>query len=127
MTRASSLSAPSPAYNCGERRDGSSLPRPGGSDINAAVERQRTGEDGFDRALALVALVLMLVGLGIFWVAGFRDRISSDAAVTLLLARHILDTGSLLPGDWYYGNGDLWIIGPQLFSLPFVALWGVTP
>jgi len=104
-----------------------SLLQPGGSDINAAVERERTSEDGFDRALALVALMLVLVGLGIFWTAGFRDRISSDAAVTLLLARDILDTGMLLPADWYYGNGDLWIIGPQLFSLPFVALWGVTP
>jgi len=104
-----------------------SLLQPGGSDINAAVERERKRDNGFDRALALVALALVLVGLGIFWASGFRDRISSDAAVTLLLARDILDTGTLLPADWYYGNGDLWIIGPQLFALPFVALWGVTP
>ena len=45
----------------------------------------------------------------------------------LLLARHMLDTGAWLPADWYYGNGDIWILGPQLFVLPFVAAWGVVP
>ena len=73
----------------------------------------------------MVALALVLVGLGFFWASGLRDRISSDAGVTLLLARHVLDTGSVLPADWYYGNGDLWILGPHLLSLPFVALWGI--
>jgi hypothetical protein len=47
--------------------------------------------------------------------------------VTLLLARHVLETGTPMPADWYYGNGDFWILGPQLFSLPFVAAWGVVP
>jgi hypothetical protein len=47
--------------------------------------------------------------------------------VTLLLARHVLETGAPMPADWYYGNGDFWILGPQLFSLPFVAAWGVVP
>jgi hypothetical protein len=47
--------------------------------------------------------------------------------VSLLLARHMLETHALLPGDWYYGNGDLWILGPQIVALPFVAAFGVTP
>ncbi|MFI4970613.1 MAG: hypothetical protein ACHP7D_10440 [Lysobacterales bacterium] len=77
--------------------------------------------------MTFAAPALALAGLGIFWVSGFRDRISSDAAATLLLARHMLNTHAWLPPDWYYANGDIWIVGPQLFALPFVAYWGVTP
>lgn len=96
-------------------------------DIKVPGERETGRHDAFDRILAVVAIALLLIGLGVFWVDGFRDRVSSDAAITLLLARHILETGSALPSDWYYGNGDLWILGPQIFSIPFVALWGATP
>lgn len=71
--------------------------------------------------------MLLLAGTGLFLVDGLRDRISADASVPLLLARHMLETGTLLPADWYYGNGDVWILGPQLFVLPFVAAWGVVP
>ena len=39
----------------------------------------------------------------------------------------MLEVHTLLPADWYYGNGDLWILGPQIVALPFVAAWGVTP
>jgi hypothetical protein len=91
--------------------------------INANVKQG----DGFDRTLAVIACALMLVGTGLFFVDGFRDRISADAAVPLLLARRMLETGALMPADWYYGNGDIWIAGPQLFVLPFVAAWGVVP
>ena len=96
-----------------------------GVDMSAA--RSRVASDVFERWLALVATALLLIGLGLFWTTGFRDRISADAATTVLLAQHILDTGSLLPADWYYGNGDLWILGPQLTALPFVAVWGAKP
>ena len=91
------------------------------------VSHARVADDRFARALALVAAVLVVAGLGLYFATGFRDRLSSDAAVPLLLARHMLDTRALLPGDWYYGNGDLWILGPQIVALPFVAAWGVTP
>ena len=87
----------------------------------------RVADARFERALALVAAALVVAGLALYFATGFRDRLSSDAAVSLLLARHILDTRALLPGDWYYGNGDLWILGPQIVALPFVAAWGVTP
>jgi hypothetical protein len=69
----------------------------------------------------------VLAGLALYFADGFRDRLSSDAAVSLLLAHHMLETHTLLPGDWYYGNGDLWIVGPQIVALPFVAILGVTP
>ena len=83
--------------------------------------------DRFERMLAAVACALLLAGTGLFLIDGFRDRISADAAVPLLLARRMLETGALMPADWYYGNGDFWILGPQLFVLPFVAAWGVVP
>lgn len=91
--------------------------------INVNVEHR----DGFDRTIALIACGLLLAGTGLFLGDGFSDRISADAAVPLLLARHMLETGALMPADWYYGNGDFWILGPQLFVLPFVAAWGVVP
>ena len=94
-----------------------------GSDINANVKHG----DVFDRILAAIACALPLAGTGLFLFDGFRDRISADAAVPLLLARRMLETGTLMPADWYYGNGDFWIFGPQLFVLPFVAAWGVVP
>jgi hypothetical protein len=94
-----------------------------GSDINANIEHG----DGFDRILAAVACALVLAGTGLFLIDGFADRISGDAAVPLLLAQRMLQTGSALPADWYYGNGDFWIAGPQLFVLPFVAAWGIVP
>jgi hypothetical protein len=81
----------------------------------------------FDRTLAAIACGLLLAGTGLFLIDGFRDRISADAAVTLRLAQHVLETGAPMPADWYYGNGDFWILGPQLFSLPFVAAWGAVP
>ena len=91
-------------------------PQGEGSDINANVKHG----DGFDRTLAFVAVALLLAGTTLFLADGFRDRISADAAVPLLLARRMLETGSPMPADWYYGNGDFWIVGPQLFVLPFV-------
>ncbi|HEY6895065.1 MAG TPA: hypothetical protein VI258_12905, partial [Rhodanobacteraceae bacterium] len=92
------------------------------SHVDAGVENGGR----FDRILAAIACVLVLAGTGIL-IHGLSDRISGDAAVPLLLARRMLETGSPMPADWYYGNGDFWIFGPQLFVLPFVAAWGVVP
>ncbi len=91
------------------------------------IDRARAAGDRFERVLAVVGAALTVAGLALFFVTGFRDRLSSDAAVSLLLARHMLETHTWLPGDWYYANGDLWILGPQVVALPFVAAWGVTP
>jgi hypothetical protein len=95
-----------------------------GNLIDATIARPG---DRFERAIALIAAALAVAGLALYLATGFRDRLSSDAAISLLLARHILETHVLLPGDWYYGNGDLWILGPQIVALPFVAASGVTP
>ena len=76
---------------------------------------------------AIAALVLTAFATALFFRFGFDARISADATSTLLLARHILETGSLLPPDWVYLNGDLWIAGPQLLALPFLAAFGGTP
>ena len=53
-----------------------------GSNINVNVKR----DDGFDRTIALIACGLLLAATGLFLGDGFRDRISADAAVPLLLA-----------------------------------------
>lgn len=94
-----------------------------GTDINTNVGNS----DGFDRIVAAIACALALAGAGLFLVDGFADRISADAAAPLMLARRMLETGTPMPPDWYSVNGDFWILGPQLFVLPFVAAWGVVP
>ncbi|MET0230563.1 MAG: hypothetical protein ABW186_06500 [Rhodanobacteraceae bacterium] len=98
-----------------------------GAHIDVTTPPAQAAGERFERALALLAAALVVAALALYLANGFRDRLSSDAAVSLLLARHMLETHTLVPGDWYYGNGDLWILGPQIVALPFVALWGATP
>jgi hypothetical protein len=43
-----------------------------------------------------------------------------------LLADEILRKGSLFPDTWYYGNGEIWTLAPQIFALPFVAVLGLS-
>jgi hypothetical protein len=96
----------------------------------AIVPERESMADTLSRAMrfaAILALALTAFATATFWRFGFGARISADAAVPLLLARHVLETGSLLPPDWVYLNGDLWIAGPQLLALPFVAAFGATP
>lgn len=54
----------------------------------------------------------------------FVTELNSDAAVPVLLAREMLRYRSLVPSTWSYANGDIWLLGPQLPVLPFVAALG---
>lgn len=51
----------------------------------------------------------------------------SDAAVPVLLAGKVLDTGRLVVDTWYYANGDVWIVAPHLLALLPVAVLGIGP
>lgn len=81
-----------------------------------------------DRVVCAAALLLFVLAAGIFFFSsGFTSALNSDAAVPVLLADEILRKGTLLPTSWYYVNGEIWVLSPQLFALPFVAALGVSP
>jgi hypothetical protein len=50
-----------------------------------------------------------------------------DAAVPVELAAKVLAAKRPIVGDWYYANGDVWFLGPQLVGLLPVALLGIGP
>jgi hypothetical protein len=76
--------------------------------------------------LVVMALVVLVTAL---WVYGFRffKWAGSDATVTALLADRILDTHSPIPGNWYWANGDVWVLAPHLIAIIPVAILGVGP
>jgi hypothetical protein len=80
-----------------------------------------------DWILAAVAAMLFVFAVATFYFGGdFVTLLHSDASVPALLATEILRTGTLLPASWYYVNNDIWLLSPQLITLPFVALLGTT-
>lgn len=74
--------------------------------------------------LGTAATAAFGTSLWIYFRGPFVSELNSDAAVPVLLAREMLRHRTLLPSTWYYGNGDLWLLSPQLPVLPFVALLG---
>ena len=57
----------------------------------------------------------------------FFSWLESDAAVPALLAAKALQARSPIVTDWYYANGDLWVIAPHLIALVPVAIIGANP
>lgn len=55
----------------------------------------------------------------------YRFSLSSDGAVEDLLARLAIQEGRLVPHNWIYANGDLWILGPRLFLIIAYPLLGL--
>lgn len=45
----------------------------------------------------------------------YRFSLNSDGAVADILAKLANEEGRLVPHNWTYANGDLWILGPRLF------------
>lgn len=76
----------------------------------------------------LIATTLVFVGVAVY-VFGFRfiAWLESDAAVTPLLAAKVLQAKSPVVTDWYYANGDVWVLGPQLLAILPVAIVGLGP
>ncbi|HEY0992838.1 MAG TPA: hypothetical protein VGD80_37545, partial [Kofleriaceae bacterium] len=72
------------------------------------------------------AAVFASVALDLFALQYFAWA-ESDAAVPVLLASRVLDTGRLAVDTWYYANGDVWILAPHLLALLPVAVLGIGP
>jgi hypothetical protein len=78
----------------------------------------------------LKAVVLLTVGAFIaeaivVYGVRFTAWLESDATVSALLAARSLHTGLPIATDWYYGNGDIWVLAPHLFAILPVALFGI--
>ena len=78
----------------------------------------------------LQAIVLLTVGAFVadaimIYGVRFTGWLESDAAVPALLAARSLHTGLPIATDWYYGNGDVWVLAPHLFAILPVALLGL--
>jgi hypothetical protein len=76
--------------------------------------------------LVLLANVLVFSGVAIY-VFGFAFSrwIECDASVSVLLAAKALHAKTPVLADWYYANGDVWVLAPHLFALLPVAILGV--
>ena len=78
--------------------------------------------------LKLVVLATALVFLGdAVYLYGFRFLAwtDSDAAVTAVLAAKALHAKLPIVADWYYVNGDVWVLAPHLLAIPTVAILGL--
>jgi hypothetical protein len=78
----------------------------------------------------LKAVVLLTVGAFVaeaivVYGVRFTAWLESDATVPALLAARSLHTGLPIATDWYYGNGDVWVLAPHLFAILPVALLGI--
>ncbi len=71
----------------------------------------------------LYLALLLNISMVIFFVL-YTYHLNSDDAVKMILAKEIIETGNLLPRDWYYVNGDVWIIFIHLLCVPLIELFG---
>lgn len=53
----------------------------------------------------------------------YRVIFHSDSAIANLLAEEIVRTGQFFPKEWYYGNGDIWIIFNHVIIVPLLFLF----
>lgn len=72
-----------------------------------------------------VYLLIFSLGIGVtsYSIMTFgRANIHSDIATANLLIQAQLQYKTFFPKSWCYVNGDIWVIGPQLFVYPFYLL-----
>ncbi|MBL0220212.1 MAG: hypothetical protein IPQ07_40870 [Myxococcales bacterium] len=75
-----------------------------------------------------LATALVFTGVAVYLYAfRFFAWLESDAAVAALLAAKVLHAKSPVVTDWYYANGDVWFLGPQLLAVLPVAIFGAIP
>ena len=71
---------------------------------------------------------LVFGGVAVYvYAVRFFAWLESDAAVTAVLAAKVLHARSPIVGDWYYANGDVWGMAPQLLAVLPVAILGLGP
>src|SRR6266705_4456435 len=69
-----------------------------------------------------LALVLNLVFPGYRIAVTSKATFNSDSATTSLYAGEILKSGRLIPPDWHFNNGDVWLYNHTLFAVPLLTM-----
>lgn len=71
-------------------------------------------------------LVFAAVAFYIFALRFWRWS-ESDAAVPALLAARMIEAKRPIVDSWYYANGDVWFLSPQMLAVVPVAILGIGP
>ncbi len=81
------------------------------------------GKEAYFRLLLLLCLLICTAMVIIAIFRGTSYTFHSDDATAVLLAREQLETGTLIPAEWYYGS-EYWILSLNLLVIPFLKLTG---
>jgi hypothetical protein len=74
--------------------------------------------------VACVLAIVIMVSMTLF--DDYRYTFHSDGALKTILARQAWAEGRIVPREWVYANGDLFFIGPQVFSELLYPATGLT-
>ena len=78
--------------------------------------------------IGTVSVACIMLGFlalaGFIYGSFFPGAFSSDAAVHLVLAQHVMQVGKLLSPEWFYPNSDLVVTGPYLLGMGLIKLLG---
>jgi hypothetical protein len=74
--------------------------------------------------LGYVIIFANLLFLLLFLIYTEKYYFQSDSATKMLLASEIIKSGTIIPPDWYYANGDIWIFFLQLPLVFFEKILG---
>ena len=79
------------------------------------------------RAVAWLVAAAFVVGAVLVYGVRYGRWLESDATVPVILGARALHSGLPFARDFYYGNGDVWVIAPHLLAIAPVAVLGVGP
>jgi len=75
--------------------------------------------------VSAICIIIGFVALaGFIYGSFFPGAFSSDAAVHLVLAHHVMQVGKLLSPEWFYPNSDLVVTGPYMLGMGLIKLLG---
>lgn len=78
------------------------------------------------RKIVFALGVLFIVHALRFYASTIFDFIHSDLAVTTLLGAKCASAKLPVVADWYYANGDVWVLGPQLWAALVIPVFGTS-
>lgn len=88
------------------------------------MANRRTKHIAFDTFLWLFLVSAFLVASYVI-LYEYQFSLNTDGAVGDILAKLAVNEGHLIPKNWNYSNGDLWILGPRLFWIIGYPIWGL--
>ncbi len=71
-------------------------------------------------ALFLIIAIINILAVVFYQLVTYRIIFHSDSAIVNVLAGEIVRTGQFFPKEWYYGNGDIWIVFNHAIIVPLL-------